>query len=77
MNATWTRRDVLKTIAATAATPVLAHAAQPRRTVAIIGAGMAGVSVAWLTREPWSTPASGLSSARSFMFLAQVRYNLP
>jgi len=48
MNGTWTRRDVLKTIAATAATPVLAHAAQPRRTVAIIGAGMAGVSVAWL-----------------------------
>ena len=48
MTATWTRRDVLKTIAATAATPVLAHAAQPRRTVAIIGAGMAGVSVAWL-----------------------------
>ena len=31
----------------------------------------------WLTREPWSTPASGLSSARSFMFFAQVRYNLP
>ena len=48
MNATWTRRDVLKTIAATVATPVLAHAAPPRRTVAIIGAGMAGVSVAWL-----------------------------
>jgi predicted NAD/FAD-binding protein len=48
MTATWTRRDVLKTIAATAATPVLAHAAPPRRSVAIIGAGMAGVSVAWL-----------------------------
>src|SRR5688572_21063524 len=48
MSASWTRRDVLKTIAATAATPVLAHAGQPRRTVAIIGAGMAGVSVAWL-----------------------------
>jgi NADPH-dependent glutamate synthase beta subunit-like oxidoreductase len=47
MNATWTRRDVLRTIAATVTTPVLAHAA-PRRTVAIIGAGMAGVSVAWL-----------------------------
>ena len=27
MNAIWTRRDVLKTIAATVATPVLAHAA--------------------------------------------------
>ena len=48
MNANWTRRDVLKTIAATVATPVLAHAAPPRRTVAIIGAGMAGISVAWL-----------------------------
>lgn len=48
MNTTWTRRDVLKTIAATATTPVLAFGAQPRPTVAIIGAGMAGVSVAWL-----------------------------
>ena len=48
MNATWTRRDVLKTIAATVTTPVVAHAAPPRPTVAIIGAGMAGVSVAWL-----------------------------
>ena len=48
MNTTWTRRDVLKTIAATATTPVLAYGAQPRPTVAIIGAGMAGVSVAWL-----------------------------
>ena len=47
MNASWTRRDVLKTIAAAVATPALAHAA-PRHTVAIIGAGMAGVSVAWL-----------------------------
>ena len=47
MNATWTRRDVLKTIAATLGTPALVHAA-PRRTVAIIGAGMAGVSAAWL-----------------------------
>ncbi len=48
MTATWTRRDVLKTIAATASSPMLAHAAPPRRTVAIIGGGMAGVSVAWL-----------------------------
>ena len=47
MNLAWTRRDVLKTIAATVATPVLARAA-PARTVAIIGGGMAGVSVAWL-----------------------------
>jgi predicted NAD/FAD-binding protein len=51
MSATWTRRDVLKTIAATATTPVLAHGAPPRPTVAIIGAGMAGVSVAWLLDE--------------------------
>jgi len=36
MSPTLTRRDVLKTIAATAATPLLAHAAKPRRTVAII-----------------------------------------
>ena len=48
MTATWTRRDVLKTIAVTAGSPVLAHAAPPRRSVAIIGGGMAGVSVAWL-----------------------------
>lgn len=47
MITTWTRREVLKTIAATVATPVLVDAA-PRRTVAIIGAGMAGVSVAWM-----------------------------
>jgi len=47
MNPTWTRRDVLKTIAATVATPALVHGA-PRGKVAIIGAGMAGVSVAWL-----------------------------
>jgi NADPH-dependent glutamate synthase beta subunit-like oxidoreductase len=48
MTAAWTRREVLKTIAATAGSPMLAHAAPPRRTVAIIGGGMAGVSVAWL-----------------------------
>ena len=48
MRTTWTRREVLKTIAATAATtPVMAYA-RPRPTVAIIGGGMAGVSVAWL-----------------------------
>ena len=47
MIATWTRRDVLKTIAATVATPALVQAGA-RRKVAVIGAGMAGVSVAWL-----------------------------
>jgi uncharacterized protein len=45
----WTRRDVLRTIAAAAASaPILAEAAPPRRRVAIIGAGMAGISLAWL-----------------------------
>jgi uncharacterized protein len=53
MRTPWTRRDVLKTMAATAATPVLAYAAQTRRTVAVIGAGMAGVSVAWLLDGQW------------------------
>jgi hypothetical protein len=41
------------------------------------GSAQFNAQVSWLTREPWSTPASGLSSARSFMFLTQVRYNLP
>jgi hypothetical protein len=41
------------------------------------GSAQFNTQVSWLRREPWSTPASGLSSARSFMFLAQVRYNLP
>jgi hypothetical protein len=41
------------------------------------GSAQFNTQVSWLTREPWSTPPSGLSSAKSFMFLAQVRYNLP
>jgi hypothetical protein len=41
------------------------------------GSAQFNTQLSWLTREPWSTPASGLSSARSFIFLAQVRYNLP
>ena len=41
------------------------------------GSAQFNTQVSWLKREPWSMPASGLSSARSFMFLAQVRYNLP
>ena len=41
------------------------------------GSAQFNTQVSWLRREPWSMPASGLSSARSFMFLAQVRYNLP
>ena len=41
------------------------------------GSAQFNTQVSWLRREPWSTPATGLSSAKSFMFLAQVRYNLP
>lgn len=41
------------------------------------GSAQFNAQLSWLNREPWSTPASGLSSARSFMFLAQIRYNLP
>ncbi len=41
------------------------------------GSAQFNVQVSWLTREPLSTPQNGLSSARSFIFLAQVRYNLP
>jgi len=41
------------------------------------GSAQFNAQVAWLKREPWSMPPSGLSSARSFMFLTQVRYNLP
>ena len=41
------------------------------------GSAQFNTQVSWLRREPWSTPTSGLSSAKSFMFLAQVRYNLP
>jgi hypothetical protein len=41
------------------------------------GSAQFNTQVSWLRREPWSTPASGLTSAKSFMFLAQIRYNLP
>jgi hypothetical protein len=41
------------------------------------GSAQFNTQVSWLKREPWSMPVSGLSSARSFMFFAQVRYNLP
>ena len=47
----WTRRDVLRTFAAAATAPVLAGAAAPLRRVGIVGAGMAGVSLAWLLDE--------------------------
>jgi hypothetical protein len=41
------------------------------------GSAQLSTQFSWLSRDPWSTPASGVSSAKSFMFLAQVRYNLP
>jgi predicted NAD/FAD-binding protein len=44
----WTRRDVLRTVAAAASAPVLAGHAASLPRVAIVGAGMAGVSTAWL-----------------------------
>ena len=48
MKLSLTRRAVLRTLATAATAPVLAGVAAPRRTVGIIGAGMAGVSLAWL-----------------------------
>src|SRR5262245_49557309 len=48
MKLSLTRRAVLRTLATAASAPVLAGVAAPRRTVGIIGAGMAGVSLAWL-----------------------------
>jgi len=48
-DARWSRRDVLRALAAAAGLPALGgRAATPRRTVGIVGAGMAGVSLAWL-----------------------------
>jgi hypothetical protein len=41
------------------------------------GSAQFNAQVSWLKREPQSTPANGPTSARTFMFLAQVRYNLP
>ena len=44
-----TRRDVLRALAASAALPVYSSGAPVRRrTVGIVGSGMAGVSLAWL-----------------------------
>jgi protoporphyrinogen oxidase len=44
----WSRRQIMRTLAAAAATPALRSANSPLRTTGIIGAGMAGVSLAWL-----------------------------
>jgi hypothetical protein len=40
------------------------------------GSGQLGLQASWLTRTPWSAE-NGLDSAGSFMFFAQIRYNLP
>jgi hypothetical protein len=40
------------------------------------GSVQVGVQTSWLEREPWSH-GSGLESADAFMFMAQLRYNLP
>ena len=48
MSPTFTRREVIQTLAAAAAAPSSLSAAEPRRVVGIVGAGMAGVSLAWL-----------------------------
>ena len=41
------------------------------------GSAQFNVQLSWLKREPLSTPQNGMTSARSFMFFTQVRYNLP
>jgi hypothetical protein len=40
------------------------------------GSAQLNLQASWLTREPWSQ-GTGPASADSFMFFAQVRYNLP
>jgi predicted NAD/FAD-binding protein len=42
------RRELLRTLFAAAGLPAISASAAPERTVAIIGGGMAGVSLAWL-----------------------------
>src|SRR4051812_36164201 len=44
----WTRRDVLRAVAASTLLPAVGLAAPARRRVGIIGGGMAGVALAWL-----------------------------
>ena len=48
MPTSWTRRDVLRTVAVAAGAPVLVPRAAALPRIAIVGAGMAGVSLAWL-----------------------------
>lgn len=48
MRTTWTRREILQTVAAVAGAPVLAGRAAALPRIGIVGAGMAGVSLAWM-----------------------------
>ena len=48
MHTTWTRRELLQTVAALASAPVLAGRAGALPRIGIVGAGMAGVSLAWM-----------------------------
>ena len=40
------------------------------------GSGQFNLQASWLKRDP-SSPGNGLSSAKAFLFFAQIRYNLP
>jgi hypothetical protein len=40
------------------------------------GSVQLNLQASWLTRKPWSVHG-GMASAKAFMFLAQIRYNLP
>ena len=51
MRTAWTRREMLRTVAAVAGAPVLAARAATLPRIGIIGAGMAGVSLAWMLDE--------------------------
>ena len=44
----WTRREVLGALVASAGLPAVTRSGTPTRRVGIVGAGMAGVSLAWL-----------------------------
>ena len=48
MQTTWTRREMLHTVAALASAPVLAGRAAGLPRIGIVGGGMAGVSLAWM-----------------------------
>jgi predicted NAD/FAD-binding protein len=47
MRSSWSRRDVLRTVAVAAGAPLLPQGQPPRR-VGIVGGGMAGVATAWM-----------------------------